>query len=288
MDHLEKIKHFMGVNRYKSIRKYSIKEHISQSAVSKSIQVLEDSLNTKLFIRKQSGVELTQSGKTLLSFGEELKKNVDKTESEIKKSTGLNFSGSVKIGSYQSISIYFTPKLVKYIHKSHPDLEVNIKSDSSIELIKMLKNNEIDISISVNPKQEKGLTHVFLYKDYYSFFHSPHLESKKKVYTYLEAQDENKKSLNSHISKLKKDYQFLSCGDFDTSLAMAKEELGLAILPEWVATQDVENGKLVKVKIKNFPQSFGPHNICLSYRTSDQNKSSINWIKEQVKLMLGV
>jgi DNA-binding transcriptional LysR family regulator len=287
-DHLEKIKHFMGVTRYKSIRKYSIKENISQSAVSKSIQVLEDSLNTKLFIRKQTGVELTQAGLSVLKFSEELKKLIDSTENQIREKTGVKFSGSVKIGSYQSISIYFTPKLVKYIHKSHPELEVNIISDSSVELIKMLKKGEIDLAISVNPKPQAGLRHIFLYKDFYSFFQSPHLEYKKKVYTYLEAQDENKKSVDSHVTKLKKDYQFLSCGDFETAMAMAKEELGLAILPDWVAKQDVDSGRLHRVQIKGFPQSFGPHNIYLSYRKSDEKNNSINWISEQVKLMLGV
>lgn len=288
IDHLEKIKHFMGVTRYKSIRKYSIKENISQSAVSKSVQVLEDALKTKLFIRKQSGVELTQAGLSLLKFSDELKKLIDSTENQIKEKTGIKFSGSVKIGSYQSISIYFTPKLVKYIHRSHPDLEVNIISDSSRELIKMLKKGGIDLAISVNPKPQTGLTHVFLYKDFYSFFQSPHLEYKKKVYTYLEAQDENKKTVEEHVAKLKKDFQFLSCGDFETAMAMAKEELGFAILPDWVAKQDVDSGRLERIKVKGFPQSFGPHNIYLSYRKSDEKNSSINWISEQVKLMLGV
>ena len=288
IDHLEKIKHFMGVTHYKSIRKYSIKENISQSAVSKSIQVLEDALDTKLFIRKQSGVELTQAGLSLLNFSDDLKKLIDSTESNIKEKTGIKFSGSVKIGSYQSISIYFTPKLVKYIYKSHPDLEVNITSDSSKELIRMLKKEEIDLAISVNPKAQSGLKHVFLYKDYYSFFQSPHFENNKKVYTFLEAQDENKKTIETHVQKLNKDYKFLSCGDFETAMAMAKEELGLAILPDWVAKQDVDSGRLIRVKIKDYPQSFGPHNIYLSYRKSDESNNSLNWISEQVKLMLGV
>jgi len=278
----------MGVTRYKSIRKYSIKENISQSAVSKSIQILEDALNTKLFIRKQSGVELTQAGLSLLNFGDDMKKLIDSTENKIKEKTGIKFSGSVKIGSYQSISIYFTPKLVKYIYKSHPDLEVNIISDSSKELIRMLKKGEIDLAISVNPKPQTGLKNVFLYKDFYSFFQSPRLENNKKVYTFLEAQDEDKKTIETHVQKLNKDYKFLSCGDFETAMAMAKEELGLAILPDWVAKQDVDSGRLSRVKIKGHPQSFGPHNIYLSYRRSDESNSSINWISEQVKLMLGV
>jgi DNA-binding transcriptional LysR family regulator len=60
LDHLEKLLHFTGVAKSRSIRGYAQANNISQPAVSKSLQLLESSLETTLLVRNRDGCELTE------------------------------------------------------------------------------------------------------------------------------------------------------------------------------------------------------------------------------------
>ncbi len=61
---------FYYVAKEGSISAASKKLYVSQPAISKSLKKLEESLNTKLFLRNLSGTELTESGKELLVYVE--------------------------------------------------------------------------------------------------------------------------------------------------------------------------------------------------------------------------
>lgn len=288
IDHLEKIKHFQGVVRYGSIRKYAVKENISQSAVSKSMQILESALDTSLFVRKRTGIELTQAGVEVLKFGESLNKMISETEGKIQERSSLILGGALKMGSYQSISIYFMPKLIKFIKENQEHLKISFTSDSSKNLIKKVKADELDLCISVNPNDKNGLDNILLYEDYYSVFKHIGAEKTEEIYTYLEAQDVNGKTVTEHVSGLTNDYRFISCGDFETAKAMVKEKLGYALLPNWVAQPLVDNGTIEKIKLKKLPLNFGEHKIGLSYKKNRASDDSIIWVAEQTKIMLGI
>jgi LysR family transcriptional regulator of abg operon len=72
IDHLEKLRHFVGVVRANSIRGYAIQHNLSQPAISKSIQILEATLESGILVRDRNGVQLTQSGKRLYEWAEKL------------------------------------------------------------------------------------------------------------------------------------------------------------------------------------------------------------------------
>ena len=71
-EHLEKLKQFEATARLGKVSYAAQSLNISQAAVSRSIKVLEEILDKKLFIRKQAGVELTLEGETLFQFSKNL------------------------------------------------------------------------------------------------------------------------------------------------------------------------------------------------------------------------
>ncbi len=288
IDHLEKIKHFLGVVRYGSIRKYAIKENISQSAVSKSMQILESSLDTSLFVRKRTGIELTQAGTELLKFGESLNQMINKTEESILERSSLVLGGALTIGSYHSISIYFMPKLLRFIKENQSELKIKLSSGLSKNLISEVQSDKLDLCISVNPKPSKHLEHIHLYEDYYSFYQHVNLADSKDIYTYTEALDASGVTVDEYLNPIKKLHNIVSCGDFETAKAMAKEKLGIALLPNWVAFPLVEDGTIQKMKLKPLPLNFGKHHIGLSYKKKNSSNPAIKWVSEQTKIMLGV
>lgn len=287
-DHLEKIKHFLGVARYGSIRKYAIKENISQSAVSKSMQILESALDTPLLVRKRTGVELTQAGAELLNFGDKLNLIISETENNLQKKAELALGGALTIGSYQSIAIYFMPKLLKFIKENQSNLKIKLTNDLSKNLIKAVKDGEIDLCISVNPKPHKSLEHLSLYEDYYSVYKNISMESSNEIYTYLDARDADGISVAEHLAPIETEFSFVSSGDFETAKAMMNAKLGYALLPNWVASPLVENGSAQKVKLKKLPLNFGEHEVALSFKASRSKEPAIEWVSEQTRIMLGI
>lgn len=65
---LELYKVFCEVVKYKNISKTAESMYLSQSAVTQSIQKLENLLGGKVFYRSKIGVELTEEGKIFMSL----------------------------------------------------------------------------------------------------------------------------------------------------------------------------------------------------------------------------
>jgi len=65
---------FLVVARRLSFTKAAEELYITQPAVTKQINVLEHNLNTKLFERKGTHIELTLSGKMLVEYGQKIEK----------------------------------------------------------------------------------------------------------------------------------------------------------------------------------------------------------------------
>ena len=83
---------------------------VSQPALSKSIQRLEESLGTKLFQRDGRRIKLTDVGELLLARGRELQRSIAETEREVRDfASGL--VGTLRLGCAASMAEHLLPQL---------------------------------------------------------------------------------------------------------------------------------------------------------------------------------
>lgn len=143
-------KNFYYVAMTGSFSKAAKELFISQPTVSYNIKCLENNLDTKLFIRKPKGIELTDDGKTILEYIETAYNSVLLAERSVTNSQLLN-KGTLNIGGPSYIIKRFISPLICEFVKKHPLLKVNIITKSSPELLKLLKTNKIDILIDTLP-----------------------------------------------------------------------------------------------------------------------------------------
>ena len=85
------LKYFIAVAEELNFTRAAEKLHISQPPLSTQIQNLESDLGTKLFIRSNHGLQLTDSGKLLLdrakqiiAIGEHTKEDIKNLEEDLK------------------------------------------------------------------------------------------------------------------------------------------------------------------------------------------------------------
>src|SRR5262245_57311458 len=68
---------FLAVAKHQGLREASTELHLTQSAISKRLQSLQEELGVKLYRRSAQGIELTEAGRTALTKVEFILKQVD-------------------------------------------------------------------------------------------------------------------------------------------------------------------------------------------------------------------
>jgi DNA-binding transcriptional LysR family regulator len=146
----ELYKVFYEVANEKSISKGAEKLLISQPAVTQSIKTLEAELGGQLFIRTPKGVVLTEEGQILYNYISEGMRYFINGTNKFTSLKELN-TGSISIGATTVISEQYLIPHLKEFNNLYPNISINIVNDLTDNLIKKLRNGDIDILImSIN------------------------------------------------------------------------------------------------------------------------------------------
>ena len=120
---------------------------VSQPAVSARIKALEDSLGSPLFARSRSELTLTEAGRILRPYAEQLLKTASQARQavhELKPASG----GPLQIAAALSISVYFLPDVLKRFQRAHPKVIIAIRPGHSKEVLEMVLNEEAEIGLA--------------------------------------------------------------------------------------------------------------------------------------------
>lgn len=123
---------FEAVARHLNFRAAAEELSLTQSAVSRQIQSLEDEVGASLFLRHTRAVELTSAGSMLLRAAGTALERVDNTVRQIRQSAGRK---SVAITTWASFaSMWLIPRLEAF-QRDHPDIDIRIDAtDSAVDL----------------------------------------------------------------------------------------------------------------------------------------------------------
>ncbi|HBU17394.1 MAG: LysR family transcriptional regulator [Burkholderiales bacterium GWF1_66_17] len=123
---------FDAVARHLNFRAAAEELSLTQSAVSRQIQALEDEVGTALFLRHTRAVELTSAGSQLLRAAGMALERIDAAVRQIRQSAGRK---SVAITTWASFaSMWLIPRLEAF-QREHPDIDIRIDaSDVAVDL----------------------------------------------------------------------------------------------------------------------------------------------------------
>ena len=142
----ELYKVFYKVANEKSISKGAEKLMISQPAVTQSIKTLEGELGGQLFIRTPKGVILTEEGKILYNYIKDGMSYFINGSNKFSSLKNLD-SGVINIGATTIISEKYLMPYLKEFSDTYTNIIINIVNDLTDNLIKKLRNGDIDIII---------------------------------------------------------------------------------------------------------------------------------------------
>ena len=132
---------FEAVARHLNFRAAAEELSLTQSAVSRQIQALEDEVGTALFLRHTRAVELTSAGSQLLRASSMALERIDAAVRQIRQSAGRK---AVAITTWASFaSMWLIPRLEAF-QRDHPDIDIRIDAtDAAVDLA----TSDVDIAL---------------------------------------------------------------------------------------------------------------------------------------------
>ena len=152
----ELYKVFYEVANEKSISKGAEKLLISQPAVTQSIRTLEEQLGGKLFIRTPKGVILTNEGEILYNYIKEGMNYFINGSNKFLSLKNLD-SGVLNIGASTVISENILIDVLGLFHKKYPNVVINIYNDLTDNLVKKLRNGDLDLIVISTDNEYKDI-----------------------------------------------------------------------------------------------------------------------------------
>jgi len=146
------LRHFIALSKLLHFGKAAEFCHISSSALSRSIQALEDELGAKLFVRDNRHVSLTREGKEFLSQDQPLLNQWQQVRESVgKKSHEL--AGELKIFCSVTASYSFLYDILHEFRKRQPNIEIKLNTGDPAQGISRIRDGLEDIAIAALPEK---------------------------------------------------------------------------------------------------------------------------------------
>ena len=122
------------------------KLHVSQSAISRQILLLEDELGEPVFHRIGRRIRITPAGESLLQLSHRVFRDLQDTVSAI-SDTRESLRGSIGLVGGMTVCLYVFPTLLAEVRRIHPSLDMRVTVGSTQRSIAMLRSGAADLGL---------------------------------------------------------------------------------------------------------------------------------------------
>lgn len=121
------------------------KLNMSQSAISKRIQELEETFDVELFDRSKRNARLTEKGSELLDYAKDLLERRDYLLERVSAHEVL--VRRFRLGVTELTALTWLPALVEALRQAYPKVQIEPSVELSSELFRKLENDQLDLII---------------------------------------------------------------------------------------------------------------------------------------------
>src|SRR6187551_371978 len=135
------------------------KLHVSQSAISRQILLLEDELGEPVFHRIGRRIRITPAGESLLQLSHRVFQDLQDTVTAISdKQESLR--GTMRLVGGMTVCLYVFPSLLAEVRRVHPHLDLKVTVGSAERSIAMLRSGAGDLGMITLPIEATDLVSV--------------------------------------------------------------------------------------------------------------------------------
>lgn len=137
---LDLLRGFDAVARHLSFTRAAAELHLTQSAVSRQIALLEERLGVTLFARRTREVALTEAGAALHRDAAAALRDLDAAVARVRSAAARGVTVTCSVGV---ASLWLLPRLPR-LREAHPAIDVRIAADNRVV---DLEHSDVDVAI---------------------------------------------------------------------------------------------------------------------------------------------
>src|SRR5215813_2895429 len=138
---------FAAVARHLNVTKAANMLHVSQPSLSKHLKALEENFKLRLFTRHAKGIAVTDEGYEFFKEIEPILAQLDKINQRYLNKITQKQSGPLKVGGTYGPASRILPSLLAVFRKTHPNVEVNLRSNSGSILRQKILHGDLEIAV---------------------------------------------------------------------------------------------------------------------------------------------
>jgi LysR family transcriptional regulator, positive regulator for ilvC len=147
---LDALRLFLHLSRSLHFGRTSKECHVSPSALSRTIQRLEEESRAALFVRDRRSVALTDEGRLLQGFAQDTLLRFEALEQRLTRAQE-RLQGSISIFASVTACQSFLPPLLSQFRRSHPEVQIRLETGYARDALEMLRGGSVDVAIAALP-----------------------------------------------------------------------------------------------------------------------------------------
>ena len=167
---IESLRTFVAVLDHGGMTRAGERLHMTQSAVSRKIQRLEDRVGRPLLIRDGHTLRPTRDGRSLLDSARTM---IDLHDQTVTQLTMSDLTGKVKLSSNGEVDVAQIASLLGSFRQRYPGAEVEYTLDHTGAMVDRVERGEIDVAIFEVRPEKLRTTDIVLWSDRLTWVTSP-------------------------------------------------------------------------------------------------------------------
>ena len=177
---LQQLEYILAIDKYRHFGHAADACFVTQPTLSAQVSKLERELDVLIFDRSKMPVIPTEIGAQLIAQAKRVvseSKGIFETISQMKGDIG----GMIKLGIIPTLAPYLLHLFIGKFLDKFPKVQLQVEEMVTEEVVKRLKNDELDLGIVATPLDEQGiLEQPLFYEKFYAYFSKNHPLLKKQ------------------------------------------------------------------------------------------------------------
>jgi len=237
------------------------KLHVSQSAISRQIALLEEELGEPLFLRVGRQVRMTSAAESLVQLGQRVFQDVRDTIGAITDRT-RTLRGTLRLAGGMTVCLYVFPPLLKHMKRVHPELDIRLTVATAVRSVEEIRAGRVHAGLLTLPVEESDLVTVPVLREEMLVVTMPthRLARKRRIqpqdlaqepFVLFEAGSATRRVIDAFFLTEKiEPTVVMDTENVEIIKAMVKTGLGIGIVPYQAIAREVRAGQFFCARIE--------------------------------------
>lgn len=290
---IQQLEYIVALDTHRHFVTAAEKCHVTQATLSMMIKKLELELGVSLFDRSQQPVTPTDTGEKIIVQARLVLMELERLFAMADEEAG-EVSGELRLGIIPTVAPYLLPLFLEKFLSAYPKVKLKVSEMVTEEIVRKLRNYDLDAGILATPLSEPGVNEVPLFYEEFVVYASSSERILEKNFILASDIDPNRlwlleeghclRSQIMNICELRaKDRHFqqleFESGSIETLKRIVEVQQGITVLPK-LALRDMPAGKLRNVRAFRKPAPV--REIALVYSRISGKEELLESLKQSI------